>query len=60
MLLYNFWVWVVPHPNLHKRLAYCNTFIKAMTGGFGDRYVRILSVFGKRWSLWVYNGLQVR
>ena len=27
--------------------------------GFGDRYVRILSVFGKRWSLWVYSFLQL-
>lgn len=33
MLLYNFWVWVVPHPKLHRRKNYCNTFIKAMSGG---------------------------
>ena len=33
MVLYNFWVWVVPHPKLHRRKNYCNTFIKAMSGG---------------------------
>ncbi|GMH66619.1 hypothetical protein TrST_g10700 [Triparma strigata] len=59
MVLYNFWVWVVPHPKLHRRKNYCNTFIKAMSGGFGNYLVRILSCGGKRWALWVYNLIQL-
>ncbi|GMI41548.1 hypothetical protein TrCOL_g6504 [Triparma columacea] len=59
MLLFNFWVWVVPHPNLHKRKNYCNTFIKLMQGGFGDRWVDIMSVFGRKWALWVYSFAQI-
>eukprot|EP00519_Triparma_laevis_P013090 CAMPEP_0182509288 /NCGR_PEP_ID=MMETSP1321-20130603/26586_1 /TAXON_ID=91990 /ORGANISM="Bolidomonas sp., Strain RCC1657" /LENGTH=397 /DNA_ID=CAMNT_0024715533 /DNA_START=452 /DNA_END=1645 /DNA_ORIENTATION=- len=60
MVLYNFWVWVVPHPKLHRRKNYCNTFIKAMSGGFGNYLVRILSCCGgKRWALWVYNLIQL-
>ena len=59
MLLFNFWVWVVPHPNLHKRRNYCNTFIKLMQGGFGDRWVRMVSVFGRKWALWVYSLAQI-
>jgi len=59
MLCYNFWVWCVPHPRLRERRTYCNTFVKALSGGFGKRWVRVLSCWGKRWALWVYSLLQL-
>ena len=58
-LVYNFWVWVVPHPRLREKKTYCNTFVKALSGGFGTRWVSLLSVFGKRRALWVYNFAQL-
>jgi hypothetical protein len=55
MILYNFWVWVVPHPKLHARKTYLNTFVKLMSGGFGSRMVRLASMCGKKYALWVYS-----
>lgn len=59
MALYNFWVWIVPHPKLHRRRSYCNTFVKLMSGGFGDRWMNFVSLFGRKWALWTYSLCQV-
>jgi hypothetical protein len=60
MLLYNIWVFAVPHKNLRLRRTYCNTLVQMMSGGFGDHWPRLItSLGGRRWKIWVYSAAQL-